>query len=688
MAMTKPIVNPVNAFDANNEYTFSFTSIGGNQVVKNEIQIKNNSTEQVVYQHTIESYQFSQTVPSRTLQNGVQYAIAFRTYGTGVSNVSAWSNYIPFYCYSTPTITFNISEGQIIRNAMFKISLTYSQSENELLDYAFIELYDADTNKLVEKSPNLFSGKEPPTTLSYIFQGLLNNKGYKIRAKVITIEQTLVETDFIEFFVLYRKPELYSLLTATPHNCDGYISVNTNYINLEGRTHPQQPYYIDNEKIDCRGADHIINHENTSYNVTWENGFTIREDTLIRMWFNPACIEGNVLYLSSNESEEYLNIEYVRGTQYDYFHLTTNGGTDITSEPFSHNNGTEEYFLWIKVVGNSWEMIVEKLVDTETTILEWNNNNNNVSWNVTMDKVWEDDPTYEDYTPNQEIKVPLHSTFNKVIIGNGVFDHINITNNTNIEYSTEKPYWDFDTILDCDFDGNVNGGNIDEMLKQVSGVKLKRRNENNLTWVTVLEKKVSSVDDLNILYIDYLIPSNVEQTYAFVPILNGGIEGDYIINSVTPKWDGVFITDGDKIFKLYNAVVYDNATQNMQVGVLSPLGSKYPTVIQNSEINYKSGAISCQICGYNFESTKRIDRNDVVKQTNDFLQFLRNGSPKCLIDWNGNDIIFRVIASPSVAYNSYYGNGITNVAFSYAEQGSYDDQESLDELGLTKHILN
>ena len=178
-------------------------------------------------------------------------------------------------------------------------------------------------------------------------------------------------------------------------------------------------------------------------------------------------------------------------------------------------------------------MRVEKLVDTETTILEWNNNNNNVSWNVTMDKVWEDDPTYEDYTPNQEIKVPLHSTFNKVIIGNGVFDHINITNNTNIEYSTEKPYWDFDTILDCDFDGNVNGGNIDAMLRQVSGVKLKRRNENNLTWVTVLEKNVSSLDDLNILYIDSLIPSNIEQTYAFVPILNGGIEGDYIINSNT-----------------------------------------------------------------------------------------------------------------------------------------------------------
>ena len=103
--------------------------------------------------------------------------------------------------------------------------------------------------------------------------------------------------------------------------------------------------------------------------------------------------------------------------------------------------------------------------------------------------------------------------------------------------------------------------------------------------------------------------------------------------------------------------------------------------IINGGVPYGSSAVYSKKAGRKAEKSIR-------KQTNDFLQFLRNGSPKCLIDWNGNDIIFRVIASPSVSYNSYYGNGITNVAFSYAEQGSYDDQESLDELGLTKHILN
>lgn len=66
------------------------------------------------------------------------------------------------------------------------------------------------------------------------------------------------------------------------------------------------------------------------------------------------------------------------------------------------------------------------------------------------------------------------------------------------------------------------------------------------------------------------------------------------------------------------------------------------------------------------------------------LSFLSNGKAKCLIDWNGNDIIFKVISAPSVSYHTNYGNGIVNVAFSWAEQGQYDNQEDLKNLGLTK----
>ena len=103
MAMTTPIAQTVNAFDSNNSNVFSFASIGGDQVVKNEIKIINNSTGVTVYINVQTTYQFKQTVPSNTLTNGVYYAVAFRTYDVN-NNVSSWSNYVPFYCYTTPTL--------------------------------------------------------------------------------------------------------------------------------------------------------------------------------------------------------------------------------------------------------------------------------------------------------------------------------------------------------------------------------------------------------------------------------------------------------------------------------------------------------------------------------------------------------------------------------------------------------
>ena len=154
------------------------------------------------------------------------------------------------------------------------------------------------------------------------------------------------------------------------------------------------------------------------------------------------------------------------------------------------------------------------------------------------------------------------------------------------------------------------------------------------------------------------------------------------IEKITPHWQGVFISNGKQIFKLYNAVIYDNSTQNISVGTLLPIGSKYPTIIQNSENNYKSGSISAQLCGYKFDKTRKLDRNDIVKQANDFVKFLTDGTAKCLIDWNGNDIIFRTITSPTLSYNTYYSNGIINVAFSWAEQGQYNNQESMEMAGL------
>jgi len=301
---------------------------------------------------------------------------------------------------------------------------------------------------------------------------------------------------------------------------------------------------------------------------------------------------------------------------------------------------------------------------------------------MTTDQTYIDSPNFETYTTSNVI-VPIQGDFNNIVIGNGIFNHINITDNVDTVYSTEIPDWDYNTILDCNFNNNTNGGNFNITASQLSSIRVKRKDETSLEWVKIYERAVASESDtLSIHILDSFVPTNIEQTYAVVPVLHGEIEGDYIIEKITPHWQGVFISNGKQIFKLYNAVIYDNSTQNISVGTLLPIGSKYPTIIQNSENNYKSGSISAQLCGYKFDKTRKLDRNDIVKQANDFVKFLTDGTAKCLIDWNGNDIIFRTITSPTLSYNTYYSNGIINVAFSWAEQGQYNNQESMEMAGL------
>src|SRR5574344_1508045 len=98
MTMVKPIGKTIKAFDSSSAQLFEFISSSGNQVVKNRIIIRNNSTSAVVYDNTLETYTLGQTVPSNKLSNGVQYNFTFTTYDVD-GNSSEESSPILFWCY-------------------------------------------------------------------------------------------------------------------------------------------------------------------------------------------------------------------------------------------------------------------------------------------------------------------------------------------------------------------------------------------------------------------------------------------------------------------------------------------------------------------------------------------------------------------------------------------------------------
>lgn len=269
----------------------------------------------------------------------------------------------------------------------------------------------------------------------------------------------------------------------------------------------------------------------------------------------------------------------------------------------------------------------------------------------------------------------------QVRIQNAIFEHIDITRNTIFDYTTELPKWDFDTIIDCDFEDGTGAGNVEFTLSQLSSIRIKRRKKGDFNWITVQEIPINNRTDLNSIRRDYFVPSYEEFEYALVPILNG-VEGKYIIGSIETEFNGVFISDLNKTYKLNAQVSYSGRTSMQSVGQITPLGRRYPVIIKNGKANYEMGSVSGMLLGKNYETTHEINRKEIVEEINEFVDFLKNGKPKIIRDWNSNIFMVMVTSNPSVTYNNNYGMGIASVSFEWTEQGKYDNEDDLHDNGF------
>lgn len=265
---------------------------------------------------------------------------------------------------------------------------------------------------------------------------------------------------------------------------------------------------------------------------------------------------------------------------------------------------------------------------------------------------------------------------------NGIFDHLNLTKNTNIVPSTDIPQiWDYDTILNADFDGNLNAGNIDFLINQITSIKIKRRVKGTFDWIVLTQIPINSIEDLAFAFTDRLNANETEYEYAFVPMLND-IEGNYITNSILSKFNGVFIGDSDSIYKLYYDVSYDTNKRNQSIGTFEPLGQQFPVIVANGLLSYESGTVSATVLNESYDKDGVLDRKATVQAKDVLKDFLTNRKAKILKDWNGNIWLCIVTGSPQVTYKSGSGMGIPQVTFDWTEIGKFDSQEDLYANGL------
>ena len=343
-------------------------------------------------------------------------------------------------------------------------------------------------------------------------------------------------------------------------------------------------------------------------------------------------------------------------------------------------------------------------------ILDFDNGVSNVEFGAITDIFW--GLASEELTnpSTREAKAPILTVYNDtnimpsvyytiVELENAIINEFYITRNLTEGMLSNLPTWDNYTVMLCDFQNNVLGGNVSWVLGGINKIKLKRKRTDDITngWITLFEKDVVSVNDLAFNYRDYFVPSGVNFTYAMIPCQNDDEQSSELTydftSSVDTYFNGLFICDRDKTLKLYSNYGITSSQTNALIGVLQPYQQVYPTTVKNPYVQYRTVSIEGDVLGLNniadedncqqtnFELTEET-RPIIVAEKLEWDKFLCNGKTKIIKDWNGNIMMAQITTFPSYTYDKTSGNSKPTMSFGATEVGRYDSTKDLLSHGL------
>lgn len=358
MSLTRPTLIAIPSFDATQPYTFSFSvQAGSSQIVANQLTIRRQSDNEIVYDEKQETFKYEHILSANKLVNGTYYNAVVSVFDID-NNQSPISIPIQFWCYSTPSIVFtNIPINGIITNASFNFSFSYTQNENEALNSYVINLYNAFQTQIASSNTVYVQNGIPPYNGEYLFAGFEDNTTYFIEIVATTINGAIISSGKNQFTVKYSRPDLFTLVELK-NNCEeGYITLRSNIVIIEGKSNPEPPIYIDNKEVDLT--------QNGSW-VEWNEGYSITNDFLARIWFRKpnlysplltfTNIDGQTItlnYMQGYENENSSNIQsyvelYVKSLEGFEYYIYSNYIDILSNDDY--------YNVWLTRVNNIYQL--------------------------------------------------------------------------------------------------------------------------------------------------------------------------------------------------------------------------------------------------------------------------------------------------------------------------------------------
>lgn len=361
MALTKPILLSVSAFDADNPQVFTFVVNSGDQVVANRLTIKLQDSQQtVVYDKKITTFTLEHILPSGTLTNGSYYQATVTTYNAD-DNESDPSTPIQFYCYTTPIFEFNnLPDSNLITNSSFNFGVTYDQEEDEMLDSYAFTLYDAQGVQISESGTKYVGAVESlPIDVNYVFSGFTDNTVYYVQAKGVTTGGTTIQTARERILVQYAQPAVFSLLSLS-NNCQGgYITLNSTFVDIVGTSNPSPPVYTDdNTAVDARTSGRY---------VEFNDGYSITGDFTASLWGRDFQINQSIITLYPTGTSSVVSVYYRQDFDdnskvYAECVIVSNDITYYIYTPsIAKPSSTDNVQFWLRRVGNLYTIELHNL---------------------------------------------------------------------------------------------------------------------------------------------------------------------------------------------------------------------------------------------------------------------------------------------------------------------------------------
>ena len=291
------IIHPITPFDVANGTTVSFTW-NGNQIYKVRCIIKENESGATVYDKTTEIMKASYTIEANSgLTNGTYYIMYITVFDVDNNESDLQSIGTPFYCFSTPTFSLSITSGQVVQASSYSVSLTYSQTEGELLDSFEITLYSYQLIQLQTSGT-----KYDTSDMSYLLSGMEDGMQYYVRAIGSTINGMQLDTGYISFNVAYIKRADFFVMETNNMPEIGGIELRSNIISTEGESE-SDVIYIDDKFADL-----------TDNSVTFDIGYEVSGDNShVFSFYNPN-LNASIATITDETGSMIINLYYREGT--------------------------------------------------------------------------------------------------------------------------------------------------------------------------------------------------------------------------------------------------------------------------------------------------------------------------------------------------------------------------------------